>query len=81
MSTQNAISQALKSLENAYNPSDVEDGMYQKWEAQGFVTGDRCRDVVAALNGQVTRAELNPELFGDSPPKLTKRPRAQVTPP
>ena len=36
MSTQNAISQALKSLENAYNPSDVEDGMYQKWEAQGY---------------------------------------------
>ena len=35
MSTQHQIAQALTSLENAYNPSDVENGMYQVWEDKG----------------------------------------------
>ncbi|QRO14414.1 valine--tRNA ligase [Moraxella osloensis] len=36
MSTQHQIAQALTSLENAYNPSDVENGMYQMWEDKGY---------------------------------------------
>ncbi|MFW2178010.1 MULTISPECIES: valine--tRNA ligase [unclassified Moraxella] len=40
MTTQNPISQALKSLENAYNPSDVENGLYQNWETQGYFKPD-----------------------------------------
>lgn len=36
MSTQHQIAQALTSLENAYNPSDVENGMYQVWEDKGY---------------------------------------------
>ena len=36
MSTQHQIAQALTSLENAYNPSDVENGMYQEWEDKGY---------------------------------------------
>lgn len=39
----------------------------QKWEAQGFAPGDRCRDVETVLGGQVTRYELNPAVFGDGP--------------
>lgn len=36
MSTQHQIAQALTSLENAYNPSDVENGIYQVWEDKGY---------------------------------------------
>lgn len=36
MSTQHQIAKALTSLENAYNPSDVENGMYQVWEDKGY---------------------------------------------
>lgn len=36
MSTQHQIAQALTSLEKAYNPSDVENGMYQVWEDKGY---------------------------------------------
>nr|WP_312536075.1 valine--tRNA ligase [Moraxella sp. CTOTU47618] len=36
MSTQHQIAQALTSLKNAYNPSDVENGMYQVWEDKGY---------------------------------------------
>ena len=40
MSTQTSIQDALKSaltnLENVYNPSDVENGMYQVWEDNGY---------------------------------------------
>lgn len=39
----------------------------QKWAAQGVVPGDRCREVEAALNYQVSRYELNPAVFGDDP--------------
>jgi DNA-binding transcriptional regulator YdaS (Cro superfamily) len=39
----------------------------QKWAAQGTVPGDRCREVETKLNGQVTRYELNPTVFGDPP--------------
>jgi DNA-binding transcriptional regulator YdaS (Cro superfamily) len=44
----------------------------QKWADQGFVPSKRCRNVEAALNCQVTRYELNPEVFGD-PPTLRHR--------
>ena len=39
----------------------------QKWEAQGYVPSERCREVEAKLNGQVTRYELNPVVFGEPP--------------
>ena len=39
----------------------------QKWAAQGAVPGERCRELEAKLNGQVTRYELNPAVFGDPP--------------
>lgn len=39
----------------------------QKWEEQGYVPADRCRAVEAALNGEVTRYELNPDTFGPAP--------------
>jgi DNA-binding transcriptional regulator YdaS (Cro superfamily) len=39
----------------------------QKWEAKGVVPGDRCREVETKLNGQVTRYELNPTVFGEDP--------------
>ncbi|MDN4038672.1 YdaS family helix-turn-helix protein [Massilia sp. YIM B02443] len=37
----------------------------QKWAAHGVVPGDRCREVEALFDGQVTRYELNPAVFGD----------------
>lgn len=40
----------------------------QKWAAQGAVPGERCREVEALFDGQVTRYELNPTVFGDAPP-------------
>ena len=40
MSESSAIQQALQSLENAYNPTDVEDGMYQTWEQAGYFKPD-----------------------------------------
>lgn len=39
----------------------------QKWAAQGAVPADRCREVETKLNGQVTRYELNPAVFGEAP--------------
>ena len=39
MSNQNltaSIQSALKQLENAYNPGEVEQGMYQRWEESGY---------------------------------------------
>jgi DNA-binding transcriptional regulator YdaS (Cro superfamily) len=36
----------------------------QKWVAQGFAPAERCREIELALGGAVTRAELNPEIFG-----------------
>lgn len=39
----------------------------QKWEAQGYVPAERCREVETKLGGQVTRYELNPAVFGDVP--------------
>lgn len=39
----------------------------QKWVAQGFVPGERCRNLESALDAQVTRYELNPDVFGSSP--------------
>jgi len=48
----------------------------QKWAAQGSVPGERCREVEAKLNGQVTRYELNRAVFGD-PPELAQ-PESQL---
>lgn len=55
----------------------------QKWAAQGFVPGERCRQIEDALKGAVTRYELNSGVFGDAPPSPTPRRRKadQVTPP
>lgn len=55
----------------------------QKWAAQGFVPGERCRQIEEALKGEVTRYELNAGVFGDAPPASPKRRRRddQVTPP
>jgi DNA-binding transcriptional regulator YdaS (Cro superfamily) len=39
----------------------------QKWVVQGFPPGRRCRKIEDALNNEVTRYELNPVVFGDSP--------------
>ena len=36
----------------------------QKWVEQGFVPGPRCRAIEDLHQGQVTRYELNPEVFG-----------------
>lgn len=46
----------------------------QKWAAQGFVPGDMCRKVERVLHGQVTRYELNPDVFGE-PHVATAKPR------
>jgi DNA-binding transcriptional regulator YdaS (Cro superfamily) len=48
----------------------------QKWASQGFVPGDRCREVESKLLGKVTRYELNAEVFGDDPRGSRKRRRA-----
>lgn len=37
----------------------------QKWVAQGFAPGDRCREIESMLEGAVTRYELNPDIFGE----------------
>jgi DNA-binding transcriptional regulator YdaS (Cro superfamily) len=39
----------------------------QKWAKQGTVPGERCREVESLFDGQVTRYELNPAVFGDAP--------------
>lgn len=41
----------------------------QKWAAQGWVPGERCREVEELLRGEVTRYELNPQVFGSPPTK------------
>lgn len=38
----------------------------QKWVSQGYAPGERCRAIESELNGEVTRYELNPCVFGDS---------------
>jgi len=37
----------------------------QKWVAQGYPSADACKQIEEALSGQVTRAQLDPYLFGD----------------
>ena len=49
----------------------------QKWAAQGAVPGERCREVETKLNGQVTRYELNPAVFGDPPELLNPESQPQ----
>ncbi|TWI69031.1 YdaS antitoxin of YdaST toxin-antitoxin system [Pseudoduganella lurida] len=44
----------------------------QKWAAQGAVPGERCRDVESVLDGQVTRYELNPAVFGEAPAPVSQ---------
>lgn len=43
----------------------------QKWVKQGVVPGERCREVETIFDGQVTRYELNPQVFGDAPEAVT----------
>lgn len=50
----------------------------QKWVTNGFAPSERCRAIEAALNGKVTRYELNPETFG-SGPEFTKPRRQKPT--
>ena len=45
----------------------------QKWVAQGYVPGERCREVESEFSGEVTRYELNPEVFGEPPMASTRR--------
>lgn len=47
----------------------------QKWAAQGVVPSERCRELEAKLNGQVTRYELNPAVFGDPPQPISLEPQ------
>lgn len=49
----------------------------QKWVAQGVVPGPRCRAVEEALRGEVTRYELNADVFGDPPPSSPPRRRRE----
>lgn len=39
----------------------------QKWVSQGYAPGERCREIEGELCGEVTRYELNPDVFGDPP--------------
>lgn len=38
----------------------------QKWVDQGYAPGGKCRLIEAKMNSQVTRYELNPEIFGEA---------------
>jgi DNA-binding transcriptional regulator YdaS (Cro superfamily) len=49
-----------KLLDDPVSPQAV-----QKWVEKGFAPGDRCREIERKLNYQVTRYELNREVFGD----------------
>lgn len=51
----------------------------QKWYAQGFVASERCRLVEDKLDGQVTRYELNPRVFGDEPTEPPTPPKRRAT--
>ena len=44
----------------------------QKWANEGVVPWRRCREVEEKLNGEVTRYELNPAVFGDPPGGVEK---------
>lgn len=44
----------------------------QKWVAQGFVPGERCRSIESLFDGEVTRYELNPGVFGEAPVAATQ---------
>lgn len=39
----------------------------QKWVADGLVPAKHCGKIESLLEGQVTRSELNPVLFGEAP--------------
>ena len=41
----------------------------RKWEA-GRVPAERCRAIEIATNGQVTRHELRPDIFGPAPERV-----------
>lgn len=38
-----------------------------EWRKKGRVPADRCPDIEAATNGAVSRADLRPDLFAQSP--------------
>jgi len=52
----------------------------QKWVAQGYAPGERCRAIEEELGGEVSRYELNPDVFGDSPPLAVSRNRRRDDP-
>ncbi|WP_414691760.1 YdaS family helix-turn-helix protein [Noviherbaspirillum sp.] len=45
----------------------------QKWVAQGYAPAERCRAIEDAFAGEVTRYELNPEVFGEAPSGQNRR--------
>jgi DNA-binding transcriptional regulator YdaS (Cro superfamily) len=45
----------------------------QKWAKAGVVPAQRCIHVEQSLNGEVTRYELNPAVFGSDPSKQRRR--------
>lgn len=63
-----AGSQTALALKLGVRPQAV-----QKWVAQGYAPGDRCREIEGALSGQVTRYELNSRVFGDAPIPRNRR--------
>lgn len=55
----------------------------QKWVVQGFPPADRCRPIEEKLKGEVTRYELNPQVFGEAPtaqPATHRRATDKVAP-
>lgn len=54
------------------NIAGVSPQAVQKWVAQGFPSPEGCKQIETGLNGQVTRAELDPYLFGDLDQRPTK---------
>lgn len=44
----------------------------QKWVEQGYVPAERCRAVESEFDGAVTRYDLNPAVFGESPTQVVR---------
>jgi len=52
----------------------------QKWVAQGKPSPEGCKQIEICLNGQVTRHELDPDLFGPLPIESTRTPTEEAEP-
>lgn len=64
---ENGISKAVRlagSQTALANVVGVTPQAVQKWVEQGFVPGSRCRLIEDRFQREVTRSELNPDLFG-----------------